>query len=731
MISGTKCCELFLSPKSQPHPMADSPSYARFLNPWVLHLQKLALELKCPVCLNLFTRPMLLPCNHIFCNTCLPRSNEFGSECPLCKVHSTDRDLRQVPSMENMVTIYKSLDATLSAHLFQTISSEQCRVSESMDYDSKSSKEHVDTSQRGPGDSGSGQSILSLTANKRVQNQSYNYDLNEVVLNAKFDKCTMQSNVEGTNFVLPTRGAVCNYAKGTSEIDMSHVAQSSQDSPPSFGADSKGLDDDSSDQGSVPTSKNYPAKRSMYESADNEAGKKVIDRPISGAEEGLRDLKRQKKLEYGQPEISIKNERDFQPIDLHSSRVQLEPNGEGPPSGMQQHASSDSLDSNKYICAFCQSFQLSEATGPMLHYASGKPVVGDEATGTSVIHVHRKCIEWAPQVYFVSESVKNLKKELARSAKLKCSSCGLKGAALGCYAKSCRKSYHVPCAVQIVDCRWDCENFLVLCPNHSSFKFPNEKSNYSKHICNKYPAPTERASQKSDFRQASPNGAREWVLCGSALSSEDKFLLVKFATMSGATVAKSWSSNVSHVIAATDAQGACTRTLKVLMAILNGKWILTIDWIKACIEAMHPVDEEPYEVSLDNHGCREGPKTGRFRILDNAPKLFNGLNFYFTGEFLPAYERDLQNLVATAGGTILKSKEKLMAQGHEVETTPTTLVVYNLDPPQGCDLGDEVSVVLHRLEEADTLAAEIGSRVIPHTWLLESIAACKLLPFAS
>lgn len=35
--------------------------------------------------------------------------------------------------------------------------------------------------------------------------------------------------------------------------------------------------------------------------------------------------------------------------------------------------------------------------------------------------------------------------------------------------------------------------------------------------------------------------------------------------------------------------------------------------LKACIEAKKPLDEEPYEVSLDNHGCRDGPRTGRLR----------------------------------------------------------------------------------------------------------------------
>ncbi|GFQ03181.1 protein breast cancer susceptibility 1 homolog [Phtheirospermum japonicum] len=67
--------------------------------------------------------------------------------------------------------------------------------------------------------------------------------------------------------------------------------------------------------------------------------------------------------------------------------------------------------------------------------------------------------------------------------------------------------------------------------------------------------------------------------------------------------------------------GACSRTLKVFMAILNGRWILTMDWIKACVEANHYVDEEPYEVNLDNHGCCDGAKTGRSRASNNRPSI--------------------------------------------------------------------------------------------------------------
>lgn len=53
--------------------------------------------------------------------------------------------------------------------------------------------------------------------------------------------------------------------------------------------------------------------------------------------------------------------------------------------------------------------------------------------------------------------------------------------------------------------------------------------------------------------------------------------MINFASRIGATVTKFWTPDVTHVIAATDSNGACARTLKVLMGILNGQWILKMD----------------------------------------------------------------------------------------------------------------------------------------------------------
>lgn len=56
-----------------------------------------------------------------------------------------------------------------------------------------------------------------------------------------------------------------------------------------------------------------------------------------------------------------------------------------------------------------------------------------------------------------------------------------------------------------------------------------------------------------------------------------QYLLMKFATKIGVTVSKIWTPDVTHVIAATDEDGACARTFKVLMAILHGRWVLKIN----------------------------------------------------------------------------------------------------------------------------------------------------------
>lgn len=123
-------------------------------------------------------------------------------------------------------------------------------------------------------------------------------------------------------------------------------------------------------------------------------------------------------------------------------------------------------------------------------------------------------------------------------------------------------------------------------------------------------------------------------------------------------------------------------------------------------------------------------------FVKQKPKLFDGLKFYFHGDFFKGYKEDLQNLLKVAGGTILKTEDELTAESsnnvsESDQRSSSTIVVYNIDPPPGCGLGEEVTIIWQRANEAEALSSKTGSKVVGHTWLLESIAGYKLHPMIS
>ncbi|RAL49791.1 hypothetical protein DM860_002082 [Cuscuta australis] len=387
----------------------------------------------------------------------------------------------------------------------------------------------------------------------------------------------------------------------------------------------------------------------------------------------------------------------------------------------------------KIQCAFCHSAVESEESGLMVHYLNGKPIT-DHIGATKIISVHKNCAEWAPNVYFNDDDeIINLETELRRSRNISCSFCGVKGAALGCYEKTCRKSFHVPCAKRTLQCRWDYDNFVMLCPLHACHKLPTE-----------LPAFRSREKRKCELRNScinqpqvsvgidshgglwkSQSKDKSLVLCCSAISDAEKAIVSDFERLSGATVLKTWDPSVTHLIASTDENGACKRTFKFLMGVLGGKWILTIEWIKACLNAAELLDEHQYEIAVDTHGVRDGPRIGRLRMSNKQPKLFNGYKFYFMGDFLPSYKNYLHDLVVAAGGIVLNRKpvdEPALSSG-----SSPTLIVYSLELPNGkCEPREKSSIFENRRFAAEALARSTGSLAATNSWILNSIAGSKL-----
>ncbi|WVZ99192.1 hypothetical protein U9M48_044525 [Paspalum notatum var. saurae] len=387
---------------------------------------------------------------------------------------------------------------------------------------------------------------------------------------------------------------------------------------------------------------------------------------------------------------------------------------------------------SKVSCAFCQSDDITEESGEMVHYHNGKQVPAEFNGGASVIHSHKNCLEWAPDVYFEDDSVFNLTTELARSKRIKCACCGIKGAALGCFETSCRKSFHFTCAKLIPECRWDNENFVMLCPLHQSSKLPIETSELKKPQRRLTPNGPSQVSPSQDYsnKWIWPSGSpQKWILCCSALSATEKGIVSEFAKIAGVHISPSWSPSVTHVIASTNLSGACKRTLKFLMAILNGKWVVSIEWVKTCMERMEPVGEMRFEISTDVHGTTKGPRLGRQRVINKQPKLFDGIQFYLNGDYTMSYKGYLQDLVVAAGGTVLQRKPVSRSQQKLLDNSSLILIVYsneNQDKAKrktkdGIDNG-------HCQADAQALACASGGKVVSSAWIIDSIAACNLQP---
>ena len=77
-------------------------------------LVRLAHELKCPVCTNVFLdAPYCFLCGHSFCKTCGDRCIDISGECPLCRIKVTRRSVCAVPLLGN---IAKSIRHEATTH---------------------------------------------------------------------------------------------------------------------------------------------------------------------------------------------------------------------------------------------------------------------------------------------------------------------------------------------------------------------------------------------------------------------------------------------------------------------------------------------------------------------------------------------------------------------------------------------------------------------------------------
>ncbi|KAK9410930.1 BRCA1-associated RING domain protein 1 [Crotalus adamanteus] len=155
------------------------------------------------------------------------------------------------------------------------------------------------------------------------------------------------------------------------------------------------------------------------------------------------------------------------------------------------------------------------------------------------------------------------------------------------------------------------------------------------------------------------------VLLGSGLDPGQQLLLSKLATVMKVRICTEFNSSVTHVV--IPAYPVRT-TMKCMLALLSGCWILTFMWVEASLRSGTFEQEEKYEID-------GGPRQGRLNTEQLLPKLFDGCYFYFLGIFKEHKKDDLKELVKSGGGQILLRKPK---SDNDVTQTINT-VAYHAD----------------------------------------------------
>nr|XP_058908770.1 BRCA1-associated RING domain protein 1 isoform X3 [Kogia breviceps] len=207
------------------------------------------------------------------------------------------------------------------------------------------------------------------------------------------------------------------------------------------------------------------------------------------------------------------------------------------------------------------------------------------------------------------------------------------------------------------------------------------------------------------------------VLIGSGLSSEQQKMLSDLAAILKAKKCAEFDSTVTHVIVPGD---TVQSTLKCMLGILSGCWILKFEWVKACLQRKECEQEEKYEIP-------EGPHRSRLNREQLLPKLFDGCYFYLRGTFIHHPKDNLIKLVTAAGGQILSRKPK---PDSDVTQTINT-VAYHAKPDSDQHFCTQYIIYEDMSNHRPERVRQGKVWMAPSSWFIDCVMSFELLPLDS
>ncbi|XP_015490292.1 BRCA1-associated RING domain protein 1 [Parus major] len=203
-------------------------------------------------------------------------------------------------------------------------------------------------------------------------------------------------------------------------------------------------------------------------------------------------------------------------------------------------------------------------------------------------------------------------------------------------------------------------------------------------------------------------------ILGSSLGAQQQKLLNKLAAVLKAQRYTEFNSRVTHLIIP---DVPMPTTVKCMMAVLTGCWVLKFEWVQACLQSSVREQEEKYEV-------QGGPRRGRLNREQLLPKLFDGCYFYFLGPFKQHQKSDLLELVKAGGGQVLVRQPK---PDSDVTQTINT-VAYHAEPTSDQRLCTQYVIydVASKFQPEKIRQGKVW--MAPSSWLIDCVMSFQLLP---
>ncbi|XP_031342769.1 uncharacterized protein LOC116170478 isoform X2 [Photinus pyralis] len=152
-------------------------------------------------------------------------------------------------------------------------------------------------------------------------------------------------------------------------------------------------------------------------------------------------------------------------------------------------------------------------------------------------------------------------------------------------------------------------------------------------------------------------------VCYTRLSMNEMMHVNSLAKRKLITVSNTYGTSVTHMIVSVDKRNCLEHhTMKYMLAVAAGIWVLSLKWIEECLKQNEIVPEEAYEV-LDVTGT-DGPH--RSRLTRSRAPLLERYKIYAAPPFRSATKMEVEHVIQLLGGDVALRPEDLLNKNGKI-----------------------------------------------------------------